>query len=323
MTMNSWLKSLSISVLIIALPSCAPEHRVILRKRVVFAPKNIRTSLDVSSVVERQPTITVWIHGTRLFYSAGALRNFHFSKPGLHLARDYESKYHMHQIGKTLVNTAPHLFSNDSFYIFGWSGKLNFGAREQSAELLYKELHILIEQYLKEHAIAPRIRIITHSHGGNVALNLARVSSKDPAFAIDELILLACPVQDQTVSLVTDPIFKKISCIYSQLDILQILDPQGLYKNPKKTSTILSGRYFPEQENLEQIKIKMNGRAIFHSEFVFPRFLAFLPDIIGSMDNWDQEVEKEKPFTKFMKMLHVRTDGKPFKFARQKHPIVT
>lgn len=320
--MKSWLYPLSIFALIIALPGCAPEHRLVLRKQVVFAPRNTHTAMDTSSSIEELSTITVWIHGTRLFTPA-VLRHFHFAKPGLHLARDYEPRYHMHQIGKTLVSAAPHLFSHNTFYVFGWSGKLDFCARERTAELLYRELTSLIDQYEKEHNIRPRIRIITHSHGGNVALNLARVASKDPAFAIDELILLACPVQDQTVSLITDPIFKKISCIYSQLDILQILDPQGLYKNPKKTSSILSGRYFPEQENLEQIKIKMNGRAIFHSEFVFPRFLAFLPDIIGSMDNWHQEEVKEKPFTKFMKMLHVRTDGKPFKFARHKHPIVT
>lgn len=312
MTMKTWLSLLKISSFLILLPGCTPEHKLVLRKQVFFPPKNTQTAIDLSNAVTQQPTITIWIHGTRLFYAAGTLRNFHFSKPGLHLACEYEPKYHMHQIGKTLVDAAPHFFSPDSFYCFGWSGRLDFGAREKAADLLYKELTLLIDRYQKEHNITPKVRIITHSHGGNVVLNLARIVPKDTPLSIDELILLACPVQDQTASLINSPIFKKIFCIYSQLDIFQILDPQGLYKN-SKASTILSGRYFPEQDNLEQVKIKMNGRAIFHSEFVFPRFLAFLPNIIGTMDTWHQEIPEEKPFTKFIKMLHVRTTGKPFK----------
>jgi hypothetical protein len=311
--MKSWLFLPNTAILLLVLPSCT-EYRQTLRKHVVFSPKNIQTSLDTTAAIERPSAITVWIHGTRLFYVAGNLSNFQFSKPGLHLARDYAPQYHLYQVGKTLIESAPHLFSSDSFYIFGWSGKLDFNAREQAAERLYKELSVVIEQYEQKYNAQPVVRIITHSHGGNVALNLARVTPKKESFHIDELILLACPVQDHTASLIRSSIFKKIFCIYSQLDICQILDPQGFYKNGTKSSSWLSGRYFPEQENLEQVKIKMNGRSIFHSEFVFPRFLAFLAEIIGTMDHWHKEIPQDKPFAKFIKMLHVRTNGKPFKF---------
>jgi hypothetical protein len=315
MTMKTWLSIFKISFLLIILPGCSPERRQIIKRRVVFAPKNTHTAIDAATSIERQHVINVWIHGTRL-YSPPPLHNFLYSAPGLQRACDYQTKYHMHQIGKTLSQAAPHIFPLDSLYIFGWSGKLDFGVREQGAADLYKQLVVIQDQYEKTHGIKPIIRMITHSHGGNVALNLARVAGKKEDFCVDELILLACPVQDQTACLVKSPLFKRIFAIYSHLDLFQILDPQGLYKNEIKASSWLSGRYFPEQENLEQVTIKLNGRAIFHGEFVFPRFLTFLADIISTMDHWHQEVPEQKPFTKFIKMLHVRTNGKPFKSAK-------
>lgn len=317
--MKSWLSLFKISFLLIMLPSCSSERRQILKKRVVFAPKNIHTAVEMPTAIERHHAITVWIHGTRLFYSPPPLHNFLYAAPGLQRACDYDPKYHMHEIGKILGRAAPQIFPPDSVYIFGWSGKLDFGIREQAAIDLYKQLVAVQEQYLNDHGIKPIIRLITHSHGGNVALNLARVEGKKEDFCIDELILLACPVQDQTACLIKNPLFKKIFAIYSHLDLLQIIDPQGFYKNDIKASSWLSGRYFPEQDNLEQVTIKMNGRAIFHSEFVFPRFLTFLADIINTMDTWHQEVP-QKPFTKFIKMLHVRTNGKPFKNSK---PTIT
>jgi hypothetical protein len=315
--MKSWLSFLQISFIVLMLPGCSPERKQTLMKRVVFAPKTFQTSIDTNATVDRQHVINVWIHGTRLFY-APPLQNFLYSTKGLHRACEYDSRYHMHDIGKILGKSAPHIFPPESFYIFGWSGKLDFGVREKAAKDLYEQLVVAQEEYEKKHGVKPMTRVITHSHGGNVMLNVARLEGIKPDFYIDELILLACPVQDKTASLIKSPIFKKIFAIYSHLDLFQILDPQGLYKSDTKTSSLLSGRYFPEQENLEQVTIKMNGRAIFHGEFVFPRFLAFLADIIGEMENWHKEITEPKPFTKFIKMLHVRTNGKPFKFARSK-----
>jgi len=318
--MKSWLSLSKISFILLMLPCCTPQQT--LKKKVVFAPKNIRTNMELDATIERQHAITVWIHGTRLFYNPPPLHNFLYSAPGLCLASSYDPKYHLHQLGKILENAAPHLFTHDSLYIFGWSGRLDFGVRERAAVELYRELVRVQDEYEKKHNVKPLIRIITHSHGGNVVLNMARVQGRDKEFCVDELILLACPVQDRTASLIKDPMFKKIFAIYSHLDLCQILDPQGLYKNDAKASSILSGRYFPEQPNLEQVTIKMNGRAIFHSEFVFPRFLTFLADIISTMEHWHQEVPECKPFTKLIKMLHVRTNGKPFRSLERKHKSI-
>ena len=114
---KSWLSILRISFLLIILPACSPERRQIIKRRVVFSPKSTATYIDTSVVIESQHVINVWIHGTRLFYPA-PLHNFLYSAPGLQRACDYETKYHMHQIGKTLAHAAPNLFPLDSFYIF-------------------------------------------------------------------------------------------------------------------------------------------------------------------------------------------------------------
>jgi len=55
----------------------------------------------------------------------------------------------------------------------------------------------------------PKVTLISHSHGGNVALNLAAIAEKESPLSIERLILLACPVQQETAALVDAPMFKK------------------------------------------------------------------------------------------------------------------
>ena len=136
-----------------------------------------------------------------------------------------------------------------------------------------------------------KIRLITHSHGGNVALNIAKIiPHMDTHFAIDQLILLACPVQDHTKDLIHHPIFKQCYSLYSRLDLMQIIDPQGIY-GPSGffRSHFLSERCFPLNDRLHQIKIRMNRRAITHSEFTMPPFLEQLAVILNEIDVWRQQ----------------------------------
>ncbi len=60
------------------------------------------------------------------------------------------------------------------FYTFGWSGLVSQHSRRYEAIRLYNALTEEVEKLQKE-GINPRIRIITHSHGGNLCLNLAAV----------------------------------------------------------------------------------------------------------------------------------------------------
>ncbi len=142
---------------------------------------------------------------------------------------------------------------NASYYTFGWSGLLSQKARRQEAIAFYSSLSQEIAYYNKQ-GLNPRIRIICHSHGGNIALNLAGIhaflnknifqetitntsvskisqnispeifANLDPGLVIDELILLATPIQIETEEFCTSPLFKKILSFYSHTDIVQISD---------------------------------------------------------------------------------------------------
>ena len=187
--------------------------------------------------------ITVWVHGTRgqevtpLIFSsqeeAQAEHEICFCPPGLHQIDNLEIKYHLSTIGKVLCDTCKNTFPRESFYVFGWTGALSFSARKETAQQLYHELKQVHGHFTKTDGVAPRITIITHSHGGNVALNMAHIYGDDTEKSecvIDNLILLACPVQKATASLAESELFKKIYSLHSHLDALQILDPQGLHE---------------------------------------------------------------------------------------------
>jgi len=136
--------------------------------------------------------------------------------------------------------------------------------------------------------------MITHSHGGNVALYMAKIKKEfTTPITIDELILLACPVQQKTVNLIKDDLFKQIYSLYSKADLIQVLDPQGIYAiksklqgkksiNKRKTP-LFSKRRFPVQDNLKQAKIRINGRAISHLDFILKTFLRHLSEILAEL----------------------------------------
>ncbi|MFI5332528.1 MAG: hypothetical protein ACHQVS_00330 [Candidatus Babeliales bacterium] len=239
-----------------------------------------------TNLLQPAPTITIWVHGTK-----STVRNIPFDtfkrffdcKPGLNHARTLCACHHHRQIAEVLIAHDPIRFPAEHFYLFGWSGKLSYQEREDTARILYNEIKALIARYKNQYWTVPKIRIITHSHGGNVALNLAKVKDiTDTDFVIDELVLLACPVQIKTVTFIKDPVFKKIYSLYSTRDFIQILDPQEVVNNLKeKRFPLFSQRKFPDQPNLRQIVVKRKKRAISHVEFMLEKFLTTLPTILN------------------------------------------
>lgn len=234
------------------------------------------------------PTITVWVHGTK-----STVRKLPFKKvrlffdclPGLNHWQELEVGYHHRKIAELLHTGDPRRFSAEHFYIFGWSGLLSFQARKQAAHELHEHLAKLIASYVERYDVVPRIRVITHSHGGNVVLNLAAI---EPAYTIDELILLACPVQAATSPLISHPLFKKIYHLFSTTDMFQVLDMQGLYHNGIK-SPLFSARRFACQPNLVQVAIKMGRRSLAHIEFLLQPFLQVLPIILDQATTWHRD----------------------------------
>ena len=73
-----------------------------------------------------------------------------------------------------LANACPEQKEN-YFYTFGWSGLISQNSRRYEAIRFYNALCEELEKFHKQ-GIYPKIRIITHSHGGGLCLNMAGVS---------------------------------------------------------------------------------------------------------------------------------------------------
>lgn len=291
-------------VSLMTLPGCFIPSRYFMRKNIFITQPTIKKGHLHIVNSDQEPIITIWVHGTRLFFHSPYQQDLQSQSP---LVKAYNSNcdYRMTKIAHTLINADPERFHPEHFYIFNWSGKLCFDVREEAAQQLHQELESLIHSY-RTKKLTPRIRIIGHSHGGNVALNLAHHKN---SFTIDELILLACPVQVKTKSLIKDPLFKAIYALYSALDIIQILDPQGMYKHKNRSNSLFSNRQFVHQSNLAQMKVKVNGRAITHSEFAQSSFLQLLPEILKQIDLWHQHISYRENPNKMAKLLCVYTEN--------------
>jgi len=253
-------------------------------------------SIYSSACIQNNPPITVWIHGTRFFPRRALQEAFH-GKTGLKHAEAFPRDHYLRAVAETLDAYAPSQFPFDTFYFFGWSGKLNANIREQSAHQLYAELKRISAEYQESYQAIPLIQLITHSHGGNVALNLARIEDTNP-LCIDRLIMLACPVQTKTMDLIGSPMFEKAYVLYSSLDLVQVIAPQLRKKHYSSKHAIkfppFSHRRFPSHPHVTQVKVKVNGRALFHNEFNKPHFVRLLPSILDDIDNWQSPIACEK-----------------------------
>ncbi len=273
-------------IALLCLSGCLPNrHRLNIKK----------VSLVDQHCLSAAPgrTITIWIHGTQLF--KGPMQEMlSQGKPTLKSYYELSPKNRLLTIADTLIVFHPGLFKQEDFYFFGWSGRLSFQDREEAAYILRCELHNLVGSYTRKYGTRPRIRVICHSHGGNVLLKCTDFCISEPPFEIDEAVLLACPVQENTQHCIHYPGFKKIVSLYSKLDLIQIIDPQGLYRIPFKSKKLFSGRYFPHNNRLYQAKIQINGRAITHREFNKPKFLKSLGVVLEAC--YEEIPTQERPY---------------------------
>lgn len=274
------------------LPSCIMRQQLAtLRREVPCFGAHIRTPQPQPE--DATPWVTVWIHGTR-FISKHVLKKIQYCEDGMHHASSLDPYYRLHEITRTLSNCAPYTFPFEHFYLFGWSGALSHQERLHHAKILYAQLNELIAGYRALHGVTPRIRLVTHSHGGNVALNLALVKKPHLALKkIDQLVLLACPVQDRTAHLPYDSLFKKVYNFYSTKDLIQILDPQRVHTNQEKTQTFFSRRRFAKNGyDIAQIQVRINGHGIGHLSFTQDYFLKRLPRLLEEVDAWQPTISQ-------------------------------
>jgi hypothetical protein len=285
-------------LLIIGLPSCV-HHRITHINHHVHL---VRPQEPIITPIqhEQHEYVTVCVHGTHLTAQAlplEALRNLTGSELGLNRIDTLHEKYTIKKTALELIRLYPNRLYRDDFYVFGWSGKLSNVHREQAAQQLYSSLACLIQIYQRRYGVTPKIRLITHSHGGNVALNLAKIQKNNPypliPLMVEELILLACPVQDITENYIDSPMFNSIYSLYSSVDLLQVGDPQGI-QTPSKPNSLFSRRLFAPHKKLKQAHITMQRpriatiTSLAHADFVLPAFTKLLPQVIDTIDTWYQ-----------------------------------
>lgn len=228
------------------------------------------------SVSQNKPT-TFFVHGTYLPLFTPIL---HLDcKDGVSHPSEYSPKDFLPQIGQILHKLNSDRFPLESFFLFGWSGKLSVKARKKAAYDLYKTLR------QRPHPI----NLIGHSHGCNVALNLAAIvqEEQDTNFYIDTLILLAGPVQEVTKEYTKSSIFRKIISFYSEGDMFQVIDPQGLKPDVRQKKLIehplFSERVWPESAHITQVKVLFDGINPWHLDFLLEKFIKFLPSILDAL----------------------------------------
>ncbi len=261
-------------------------------------------------------SITVFIHGTLpvqpLLHIPLVQRFFRCPRGITSLANLEDS--HSRDFLTTLSSKYPKEFPADHCYTFGWPGDLNHTARKDAAGELYKDLIKLQKEY-KLRKVAAYLRLLTHSHGGNVALCLKNAADKyanGTQLIIDELILLACPVQVETADNAKDRLFKKVYSIHSHSDLLQILDPQGVHvfleylknfgleftlSNLKELGPLFSERHFPKHCKVIELNVKYPHRELLHIEFLLPKFIDALPMLLNTLKTHTSSQELTHIFT--------------------------
>jgi hypothetical protein len=280
---------------LLVIPGCTHQSQLV--KRHIYIPKKSTVSPDplecAMECAMLPPTLTVWIHGTK-FSLDTLFKEVFDAKPGLKHIKELPAKNRIVLRMKALTDHCAEFFPYESVYCFCWSGKLNTRERQATAEKLHQTLYDLMNDYEKEFKCRPKIRLVCHSHGANVALNLARINAqKDNKITIDSLILFACPVQCETKEYVFDPMFEKIYSLYSPLDWVQIVAPQWAcrFKNVNGETEErvsqwlpLSERRFSHAPSLRQAWVKINNRALSHADFTTQRFLRCMPVLLETMD---------------------------------------
>lgn len=280
--------SMIIIVYIVLLPSCAHKSRLI-KKNIL-----ITSSVLSAPIQDDQPAITILIHGTKLVIRS-LYHTYFDGQADLKHVSAFVSDEKMHGMFTQLAESASELFTYDHLYFFGWSGKLCVKERDEAAIVLYDKLVKLADAYYEHYNRVPIIRLICHSHGGNLALTLARVhAQKQCNLVIDSLIVLACPVQLSTKDFVDCPLFRHVYALYSTLDFVQVIAPEiahyihnekGELIDKKRCWFPFSARCFDKHASVKQARIKMNNHAVLHSSFATANFLRTLPHVIRAVDD--------------------------------------
>jgi len=233
------------------------------------------------------PELTIFIHGTATV-SKLLVKKLIYCKKGLHNVDHLSENSYYQNIAHIFSEQLPEKFNLIDFYTYGWSGALGFSYREKAGHKLAIELSALIELYKRIHSQYPKINIVTFSHGGNVALYLAKFKHLLPQNIKIDLIMIAPPVQATTEEYIDDICFEKVVIIFSDADVMQRMDPQNLYAPKKDKSSFFSRRSLAiSKPKCKQARITVNGKPIGHTN-LFNSFMCHIPYVLKIMELYNE-----------------------------------
>lgn len=248
-----------------------------------------------SNLEQAIPRVTIFVHGTHLgFQKTGEFLgrpSYKRLENGLHKVADEYCKQNRYgDVANSIAFFSPVEFPLEHCYLFCWSGILSHEARVQAAQELDKALQDLVARYNKNCIVT----LIAHSHGGNVALNLAGLPDNH-GYVVDSLILLGTPVQKITQEYVNSDLFKNVFAFYSRWDLTQIGDlqkeiPLGKYVLVKNKRVLFSQRKFPSKK-VKHIEVSQEmfcgNRPFAHLEFLFQHFTKSMATILKQAELYD------------------------------------
>jgi len=213
--------------------------------------------------------ITVLIHGTGAGYKVKLGKSVRYCPEGLNNLKPCIAAGSYYFTKQKALSQDPTRFDKDHFYVFGWSGKLGFNVRKEAGKRFAEQLSELVYSYKEKYTVFPHVRIITFSHGGNVALQIAEFADLfHKSFSVD-LIMFGSPIQAYTEKFIYSGFFKKVYNIFSKNDVVQRIDPQNLYAPVKDAHSFFSRRTISQPTSLcKQAKITIKGKGLCHLDMM-------------------------------------------------------
>ena len=155
------------------------------------------------------------------------------------------------------------------YYTFGHLGLLCKYYRQRAGEQLYDALCNEVARY-KQTYDEVRLHIICHSHGGNIALNLAYAEQhKKCVLSVENLVMYGTPLQTETAAFAYHTMFKRVYNIHADGDSIQgsdFISTKSLsFKrfNDKKLTRILKRKLNNQSpiNMVKDIRLRINGRS--------------------------------------------------------------
>ncbi|NDD54853.1 hypothetical protein EBZ39_13485 [bacterium] len=159
-------------------------------------------------------------------------------RPTMDLAEAGNKKYAAFPLAKAYETIAKAVHpdqEHDLFYTFGWTGSMSQQSRRFEAIRFYNALQEELAQLAKD-GMYPRIRLVAHSHGGNLCLNLAAVQMALQAGTFDQKhVFSSDPDEQESV--------EKMSALFTELTTQEIaktrVDQKVYDYVPQKNSLVI------------------------------------------------------------------------------------